>query len=76
MNERISMKQIVIKSKFIKLDSLLKFAELVESGGMAKAMIQNNLVQVNNNVCNQRGKKIYRGDLVKFNGQELEIIGE
>ncbi len=76
MSERISMKQIRIKGEFIKLDSLLKFAELVESGGMAKTMIQNNLVKVNNNVCNQRGKKIYKGDLVKFNGQELEIIGD
>ena len=67
------MREITIKTPFIKLDSLLKFAGICDSGGIAKAIIQNGEVKVNNEVCLMRGKKIKNGDIVKFNGEELKI---
>ena len=49
---------IKITTEFIKLDSLLKFSGLTETGGFAKEIIQQGLVKVNGEVCTMRGKKI------------------
>ncbi|WP_010168749.1 RNA-binding S4 domain-containing protein [Candidatus Epulonipiscium viviparus] len=68
------MNTIKITTEFIKLDSLLKFSGLVETGGIAKAVIQNELVKVNNTICIQRGKKIRVGDIIEFDGKVLNII--
>ena len=57
---------VVIGTEFIKLEAALKFANAVESGGMAKTVIQDGLVQVNGEVCTMRGKKLYPGDKVVF----------
>lgn len=65
------MKTVKITTEFIKLQDLLKFANLVESGGEAKECVQGGLVCVNGEVCTMRGKKIRPGDIVVFNGQEL-----
>ena len=65
------MKKITITTEFIKLQDLLKFANLVETGGEAKERIQGGEVQVNGEVCTMRGKKIRPGDAVFFAGQEL-----
>lgn len=70
------MEEIIINSDFIKLDSLLKFASLVGSGGEAKYVIQNNMVSVNNIIFTQRGKKIFDGDIVEFNGNKIKVIHE
>ncbi len=67
------MKTIEIHTEFIKLQDLLKFANLVESGGIAKELIQNGEVQVNGEVCTMRGKKIRPGDDVLFDGQHLTV---
>ena len=64
---------IRIESDFIKLDSLLKFAALVGSGGQAKMAIADGLVSVNGEVCTMRGKKIRPGDRVSFCGTELAV---
>ncbi len=64
---------IRIESDFIKLDSLLKFAALVGSGGEAKMAIADGLVSVNGEVCTMRGKKIRPGDRVSFCGTELAV---
>ena len=53
-----------IKTEYIKLDSLLKFAGLTDTGGFAKELIQHGSVTVNGEVCTMRGKKIRRGDEV------------
>ena len=58
------MKKIVITTEFIKLQDLLKFANLVESGGEAKERIQGGEVQVNGELCTQRGRKLRPGDVV------------
>ena len=67
------MKKITITTEFIKLQDLLKFANLVETGGEAKERIQGGEVRVNGEVCTMRGKKIRPGDVVLFTGQELTV---
>ena len=60
----------------IKLDSLLKFAALVGTGGEAKVVISEGMVKVNGEVCTMRGKKIYPGDRVDFDRFSLEVTKE
>lgn len=67
------MKTITITTEFIKLQDLLKFANLVETGGEAKELIQGGEVQVNGETCTMRGKKICPGDVVAFDGQKLTV---
>ena len=57
---------VVIGTEFIKLDAMLKYANAVETGGMAKEVIQEGEVLVNGEVCTMRGKKLYPGDKVSF----------
>lgn len=64
---------ISITTEFIKLDALLKFAGVVETGGEAKEAIQAGEVTVNGQVCTMRGKKLRRGDVAALNGVELTI---
>ncbi len=67
------MENIYISTEYIKLDQLLKFANAVEGGGMAKNVILDGLVKVNCKVELQRGKKLREGDIVEFNGEEYII---
>ena len=67
------MEQIAITTEYIKLDALLKFASLVGTGGEAKLVISEGLVGVNGETCTQRGKKLYPGDRVDFQGCTLEV---
>ncbi len=60
------MEKIVIHTEFIKLEAALKYVNATESGGMAKAVIQDGLVLVNGEVCTMRGKKLYPGDKFQF----------
>lgn len=64
---------ISITTEFIKLESLLKLANVVGSGGQAKMMIQAGEVSVNGEVCLQRGKKLRPGDVVSLQGGELTV---
>jgi len=64
---------IRIDTEYIKLDALLKFAALVGTGGEAKQVIQDGMVQVNHEVCTMRGKKLRSGDTVLFQGQQVTI---
>ena len=59
---------VVIGTEFIKLEAALKFANATETGGMAKAVIQDGLVCVNGEVCTMRGKKLYPGDRFTYDG--------
>ena len=68
------MEEITISTEFIKLDSLLKFAALAGMGGEAKQMILEGLVSVNGEICLARGKKIFPGDEVSFDGRKLRVI--
>ena len=64
---------VVISTEFIKLQDALKFANAVPSGGLAKTEIQEGNVLVNGEVCTMRGKKLFPGDRVSFDGQEYLI---
>ena len=70
------MTDITITTEFIKLQDLLKLANLVGTGGEAKIVIQNGDVSVNGEVCTMRGKKIRPGDKVAFDGKELTVSYE
>lgn len=65
-----------IHTEFIKLDQLLKWENLVESGAMAKMVILNGDVKVNGEIETRRGKKIYPGDVVEFNGEKIVVEKE
>lgn len=67
------MEKIRITTEFIKLDALLKFAGLCETGGEAKELIQGGAVKVNGEVCTMRGKKCRAGDTVELDDQTLQI---
>ena len=67
------MDSILIHTDFIKLDAMLKFAGLVETGGEAKLLIQQGQVQVNGEVCTMRGKKLRGGDTVTLAGRTVAV---
>lgn len=67
------MKEITIKDEFIKLGQLLKLAGLVSSGIEAKIVIQEGEVLYNGEVETRRGKKVYPGDTVEFDGELIKV---
>ena len=67
------MENIVITTEFIKLQDLLKFANVVCTGGEAKIIIQEGEVLVNGEPCTMRGKKIRPGDVVTLAGVEIVV---
>lgn len=67
------MEIIKLRDEFIKLGQALKAAGLVESGVDAKFAIQDGLIKVNGQVETQRGKKLYDGDIVTFENQQIKI---
>ncbi|MDE6280646.1 MAG: S4 domain-containing protein YaaA [Oscillospiraceae bacterium] len=69
----MSEERIKINTEFIKLDALLKFAGLVETGGEAKLAIQDGEVTVNGEPCTMRGKKLRPGDRVELDGRTLVV---
>ena len=64
---------VVIGTEFIKLESAMKLANIVITGGSAKVEIQEGNVTVNGEVCTMRGKKLYPGDKFGFDGQTYLI---
>ena len=67
------MTLIPITTEYIKLQDLLKLADLVSTGGEAKIRILDGEVRVNGEVCTMRGKKIRPGDTVAYAGAELGV---
>lgn len=68
------MNEISINTEFIKLDQLLKYIGLAETGGHSKIMIKNGEVKVNGEISTERGKKIRKGDIIEIYGEETYII--
>lgn len=68
------LEKISIHTDFIKLDAMLKYAAAVGTGGEAKLVIAEGMVEVNGEVCTTRGKKLHAGDKVKFQETEFEIV--
>lgn len=69
------METIILRDEYIKLGQALKAAGLVESGVEAKEVIQEGLVMVNGETDTRRGRKLYGGDIVLFDGEEIRIEG-
>lgn len=67
------MEIIKIRDDYIKLGQAIKLAGLVQSGVEAKMEIQEGLVKVNGKVELQRGKKIYPGDVIEYDGQQIRV---
>lgn len=70
------MEKVVIRDEYITLGQFLKFAGIVESGNIAKFVIQDGLVEVNNETCLMRGKKLYDKDIVTFEGESFVVVHE
>ena len=66
--------EVKIQTEFIKLDSFLIFCGAASLGSEAKMYILDELVKVNGEICTQRGKKLYRGDIVEFNGETFKVV--
>ena len=66
------METIKLREDYIKLGQALKAAGLVESGVEAKEVITEGQVSVNGEVDIRRGRKLYAGDIVAFNGEEIK----
>ncbi|GAA0760097.1 S4 domain-containing protein YaaA [Clostridium sartagoforme] len=70
----MEMNEVKINTEFIKLDSFLKWCGVASLGSEAKMYILDEMVKVNNEICTQRGKKIKKGDIVEFDGEEYKVI--
>lgn len=68
------MDVIRLRDEYIKLGQALKASGLVESGAEAKEVITEGLVCVNGEADTRRGRKLYAGDIINFNGEEVKII--
>ena len=71
------MEKITISTEFIKLNQLLKWAGVADTGAHANQMIQDGLIKVNGQLETRRGKKIYQGDKILVdNRHEFLVIRE
>ena len=67
-------RQVKINTEYIKLEALLKYEGLAETGGDDKERIQAGEVTVNGETCTMRGKKLRPGDRAALDGVELEVV--
>lgn len=67
------MQEICIRDEFIKLGQALKLAGVVEDGVEAKYVIADGLVKVNGEVDVRRGRKVYEGDVISYDGNEIKV---
>mgnify|MGYP001132935318 CR=1 FL=1 len=68
------MREIQISTDIIKLDQLLKFAGIVQTGGQSKMIIEEGIVKVNGEIIKKRGKKVKRGDLIEIKDIDKFIV--
>lgn len=70
---KLVMEIITISEEYIRLDNLMKYSGLCNSGGRAKYLIQNGEVKLNGEVCTMRGKKIRSGDMVEYQNKTIKV---
>ena len=70
---KLVMEIITISEEYIRLDNLMKYSGLCNSGGRAKYLIQNGEVKLNGEVCTMRGKKIRSGDIVEYQNKTVKV---
>ncbi len=68
------MNELKINTDFIKLGQLMKLAGFADSGSYAKIFIKEGLVKVNGEIDIRRGRKVYQGDIVSFEDNEVKVI--
>jgi ribosome-associated protein len=66
------IKNVYFHTEFVKLQQLMKLADVVGQGSDAKLLIQDGMVKLNGEVCTMRGKKVYDGDIMEFEGKEYK----
>ncbi len=64
---------VEITTDYLKLEQLLKIADIVSSGGEAKLFLQENEILVNGEEEHRRGRKLYPGDLITIDGKVYKI---
>ena len=71
----MSKQQFVLEDEFIRLDDLLKLTGCVQTGGMAKVLIQSGGVLMDGEVCTMRGKKLRGGEVISVPdlGEEITV---
>ena len=74
VGEDLHMNDFKLRGDYITLGQLLKAENLVEDGARAKEVIKAGLAKVNGEVDTRRGKKLYPGDVVEFEGNEIKIV--
>lgn len=70
------MTKIYIYSDFITLGQFLKLANIISSGGEAKIYLLNNIITINNEIDNRRGRKLYPGDKLSIQDKNFEICAK
>ncbi len=73
-NRICTLNMVTIDHEPVELCKILKFENLVLSGGEAKQAITGGMVTVNGSVERQKRKKIFAGDIVEFNGKRMKIV--
>lgn len=68
------MKEITITTEYIKLDSFLKYAGLVSTGGEAKSLISSGRVKILGETCTKRGKKLTIGTVLCIDDEEYKVL--
>jgi len=67
-------RDVVLNQEPVELYKILKFENLVMSGGEAKHLIAEGLVTVNGEVETRKRKKIFAGDVVEFQGEQMHLV--
>ena len=67
------MDDIKIEEEFIKLGQFLKYVDLVSSGGEIKSFLYENVIIINGQEDNRKGRKLYKGDIVEVLGKKYQI---
>ncbi len=73
MDKTANEEIVEINTEFIKLDQLLKWANFTASGSESKMVILEGRIKVNGEVEIRRGRKIYEGDTVEFEGERIKV---
>jgi ribosome-associated protein len=64
---------VAIRTEFIELAALLKWAQVADSGGEAKRLIKDGHVRVNGEIERRRGRKIVSGDRIAIGGEVILV---
>lgn len=68
------MREVIITKEPVELYKVLKFEDMVDSGGEAKLVIDQGLVQVNGEIETRKRKKIVSGDTIEFDGEAIKVV--